>query len=357
MDQRFTTDHDLIEFLEFIGTRFSIFTPQEKEGTLHYSRYSRRAPVEDGEPGVFEERINLGEIRTCEPLKVFLFEARKRVSTGYQHADSTETERPRCIVGVKACDLKSLKILDGVFIDEDFTDPFYAVSRRENLILSSDCTAAADTCFCTSLHVDPFPRDGFDLNLSVIDGGYVVEIGSDKGREIVESQQSLFTPATDKQLSERGRRRERVSEQVKTNVREYGMPDQDAFDGIIKTNYESDFWREEGAKCVECGACNAVCPTCHCFLLCDQERGGSQERFRLWDSCLIKDFAQVAGGANPRPELWMRLRNRFEKKFDFFPTVKEIYACTGCGRCITACPGNIDIRDVLKRNVESVPVR
>jgi Fe-S oxidoreductase len=69
---------------------------------------------------------------------------------------------------------------------------------------------------------------------------------------------------------------------------------------------------------------------------------------RIWDSCLIEEFAKVAGGANPRSKLWMRLRNRFEKKFDFFPKVADLYACTGCGRCISACPAKIDIRRVLK---------
>ena len=78
------------------------------------------------------------------------------------------------------------------------------------------------------------------------------------------------------------------------------------------------------------------------------------ERLRIWDSCMIKDFARVAGGANPREKLWMRLRNRFEKKFDFFPKVAGEYACTGCGRCIQACPAKIDIRKVLKKLVDNV---
>jgi len=72
-------------------------------------------------------------------------------------------------------------------------------------------------------------------------------------------------------------------------------------------------------------------------------------RMRAWDSCMLKDYARVAGGGNPRPELASRLRNRFEKKFNFFPKVSGVTACTGCGRCITACPAKIDIRKVLRR--------
>jgi len=112
-------------------------------------------------------------------------------------------------------------------------------------------------------------------------------------------------------------------------------------------------WEEEAKACVECGACTLICPTCHCFLLYDQKDEARMARLRVWDSCMFKGYARVAGGANPRPKLWMRLRNRFDKKFDYFPKVADFYACTGCGRCISACPAKIDIRKVLKRLVEN----
>ena len=122
---------------------------------------------------------------------------------------------------------------------------------------------------------------------------------------------------------------------------------------MIEKKYTSELWEDEAKTCVECGACNTICPTCHCFLLYDQKNEQQMRRLRIWDSCMIKDFARVAGGANPRAKLWMRLRNRFEKKFDFFPKVANIYACTGCGRCILSCPAKIDIRKVLKRLVSN----
>jgi heterodisulfide reductase subunit C len=143
--------------------------------------------------------------------------------------------------------------------------------------------------------------------------------------------------------------RAKVAGEVESNIKENNIPHQKYYEGAMEKNYDSDIWKREAETCVECGACNTICPTCHCFLLYDQKDEDKMERLRVWDSCLIKDFALVAGGHNPRKQLWMRLRNRFDKKFAFFPKVLGLYACTGCGRCIMACPGKIDIRKILGR--------
>ncbi len=100
--------------------------------------------------------------------------------------------------------------------------------------------------------------------------------------------------------------------------------------------------------CVECGGCNLVCDTCHCFLLSERKEGKQHEKLKVWDSCLYANYARVAGGANPLRTRTQRLRNRFMKKFDFFMDNLGLPACCGCGRCIEVCPGKIDIREVLK---------
>ena len=115
---------------------------------------------------------------------------------------------------------------------------------------------------------------------------------------------------------------------------------------------DSSMWADFAQDCVECGACNFVCCTCHCFQLADGTTDGQPARGKQWDGCLLMNFARVAGGANPRAGRAKRLRNRFEKKFDYFPEVLDCYACDGCGRCTEVCTGNIDIRTVLKRAVD-----
>jgi ferredoxin len=222
---------------------------------------------------------------------------------------------------------------------------------ENNLIISIDCTLAISTCFCLALNVKPYPQENFDINLSMVGEDFIVEVGSQKGQNLVEKYSFLFEEVKEEFISQRDKQREKVIKAVEKNIRENKIPYQDSFKGIIERGYESNIWADEANNCVECGACNTICPTCHCFLLYDQKDENRMARLRIWDSCMIKDFARVAGGANPRPELWMRLRNRFEKKFDFFPKVANLYACTGCGRCISACPAKIDIRKILNRLV------
>lgn len=349
---QYISKDNLVKLLDVIQKEYDTFIPIKKGKNRLYKRYSQTMKLRERKNNTEENEIVLGEVRTIEPLKAFFSRARECVAEGFKDEVPHSSSRPYCMVGVKACDLKGFKIQDNVFKEEDFFDPIYINHRENNLIISADCTCAIDTCFCLSLDLKPYPQEEFDLNLSEVSQGFIVEVGSNKGQTIIDGNSSLFEEAKDDLVSEKEDQRLKVIKEVKENIKQYGIPYQDRFEGIIKKNYDSTIWGEEAKTCVECGACNTICPTCHCFLLYDQMSVESMERLRVWDSCMIKDFARVAAGVNPRPWLWMRLRNRYEKKFDFFPKRASLYACTGCGRCITACPAKIDIRKILKRLVK-----
>ena len=332
---------NLAKLLDILRKDYKVYLPVKKGEQRFFKKYAD-----------FTEDVVIGEVRSFEPLKSFFTPAREIVAEDFEPDIPHSEDKPFAIVGVKACDLKGFKIHDYVFKDHDYQDPFYIKLREENLIISADCTRAIETCFCLSMDVKPYPQENFDINLSQVREGYVVDVGSPKGQALVEKNSSLFEDANEELISEREEQRAKVTREVEKNIEKNDIPHQDALNGVIEKKFESDIWKDEAETCVECGACNVICPTCHCFLLYDQKDEQRMARLRIWDSCMIKDFARVAGGANPRPELWMRLRNRFEKKFDFFPKVANIYACTGCGRCISACPAKIDIREVLKKLAE-----
>jgi len=322
------------EFVCLVPMKFSAHDAPEKE-SLHYEKFNTE----------LSEKIVVGEIRPSEPIKAVLNYSREKVDSVFK--------KKQVVIGVKACDINSLSLQDFVFKKVDPPDPFYVRKREDTYIISSDCDLLYENCFCTQAGNNPYSESGFDLNLSSSRNGYLVEVGSDKGKELIKNNDILFTDRVEKrQIEERNSRRKDFTAKLAKQVNDQGVPKFDFLKNKVKDKYTSKIWEEVSKTCIECGACNLGCPTCHCFLISDQKKDALTARFRSWDACLYKRFAVVAGGANPRKYIAERLRNRFEKKFDFFPRVLNKYACTGCGRCFEACPGKIDIREVLKELVK-----
>ncbi len=343
MDKFFVLKNgDFNTFLNKISLEYEVFFPVKKGRQRFFKKFKDSTA-----------QAIVGEVRPFEPLKAFFSRAREWVAENFSGDAPPANHKPYAIVGVKACDLKGFLIQDFVFKNKDYNDPFYIRNRDKNLIIGSDCTCAIDVCFCLALGIQPYPERDFDLNLSTIPGGYIVQVGTNKGEALINQNASLFGEATAAHLKARDDQRTQTVLAVKDNINKYQIPTQDKFKGIIERNFNGKIWEEESRTCVECGACTNICPTCHCFFLYDQKDEKQMARMRVWDSCMIKDYARVAGGGNPRKKLWMRLRNRFEKKFDFFPKLNNVYACTGCGRCVIACPAKIDIRKVLRRLVNN----
>lgn len=335
---------DLFDLFGRLSERYSVFVPYLKPSPCVQG-------MDKGERLFFDEfdpekvdSIEVGAIRQSQPLKSFLNPSRETILNNLR-----QSAKPVIIAGVKGCDLQSLILQDSVFKQGDFEDPNYIMHRDNTLLIGNDCTYAKETCFCLAMEGAPYPKKHFDINLSTIDDYFLAEIGSEKGRSLINSYKMFFKTASAADVDIREKNRERVTSQVKNFIDKRGTPDTGSVKGMVKKNYNSlEFWQDFASTCIECGACNLVCPTCHCFLLYDERLKDNLKRLRAWDSCLYKSFARVAGGANPRRHLYERLRNRFDKKFAFFPEVLSYFACTGCGRCIEACPGDIDIREVLK---------
>ncbi len=339
METHYVSEADFIKLLSWLENRGDLYVASREDDQVSIKPF--------GEVGEF----TYPGVRAYQPLKPLFFSLLEEVAEYPTEEEALREIKPFSILGAASCDIRAIEALDHVFLEGQFKDPFYEERRRKSLIIGFDCTEPLETCFCVIMGNNPYPEKNFDLNLSKIEGGYVVEVGSEKGKEVVEANKEIFKPATENHLSQRDAIRSSVKATVEKQSKEFKPSG--AWREILAKAFDDSAWARNVETCVECAACLFICPTCQCFLLYDERAGDRYKRLRMWDACAYKNFAKVAGGANPRPHLVERFRHRYYHKLDYFPKNYGFEACTGCGRCIVACPGKIDMRKVLKEVCKS----
>lgn len=342
------------DFLDNLNKEYQIYFPFKVKGKIIKCDFGFQLPTDEylfkTYSSLDNEKVIFNTYRTVEPLRVFYSYPKEKISSYFNsHEDVSSEGKKVAIFGVKNCDLFALKIQDFVFLEGITKDPIYEKRRRDTLLISGDCLEFKEVCFCLALDINPHATEGFDLNLSPLNNGFLVDVGSIKGEEVIKKSNNCFVPATSVQVSARNQKRNAVLEKLAQHLKHHQIPKTNLLQEIVKKGYNSGVWFDEVSRCVECGGCNFICDTCHCFLLSDERFANVNEKIRLWDACLYPNFAKVAGGANPLKYRYQRLRNRYLKKFDFFPDNLGIAACCGCGRCIDVCPAKIDIRYILKK--------
>lgn len=327
---------DLKPLLNAVAEQMELYVPKKTEQHYVFSRYDPFA----------EDFVEFNNIRACMPVKEFLFPLRELAAVFPEPVEPEEI-KPFAVFGLKDCDLRSLDCLDQVFLEKDFEDQLYAARREKMFIISADCFEPGESCFCNALDGKPYPDHGFDLNISQVTDGFVVEVGSQKGKEFVDKYSELFAEPDKDALAERDRIRAKTQQQLEQNNAElkFDAPIRD----MMNMTYDSDIYDAEAETCVECQACTRVCPTCHCFYLYDTKQKDYFTKMKMWDSCMRMAYSEVAGGANPRKVLGDRLKHRLMHKFVYFLDRYGLQMCIGCGRCVDAEAGNVDIRAVLKK--------
>ena len=293
----------------------------------------------------------LGAYRQVEPLKALLFQPREFFGSTLEQPEPAPAPQ-RIVLGVKNCDLAGLKIQDHIFQGLPPGDPGYLEARKNTILVTCDCTDCLDVCFCPAVGQQPYAEQGYDINISPLSDTYLVEAGTERGAELLTEVGDYLVPAEETLLKARKQSRLAMSQRLAEQSGTHGLRPGVDLAAAVRGAKDSALWGDFAKDCVECGACNFVCCTCHCFQLTDGMSNNVPARGKQWDGCLLMNFARVAGGENPRPGRAKRLRNRFQKKFDYFPEVLGCYACDGCGRCTEVCTGNIDIRAVLKRAID-----
>jgi len=242
--------------------------------------------------------------------------------------------------GAHACDVHALKILDLLYLS-DFVDPYYAARREKLLVIGYGCWPD-DKCFCDSLGTSTVD-DGFDLALTPLDGRLLVTVATSKGDDIVRSSAHLFESATPDDIRDYLKRLRDRKGAFQLNLDVADLP------YVLEMKKGDPVWDQLARKCVCCGSCSIVCPTCSCFNVADRiEEDGTASRVRTWDSCLYRDYALVAGGRSVRADRGDRVRTRYYHKQEAFVREFGMPSCVGCGRCIENCPTGIDVVEVFR---------
>jgi len=243
------------------------------------------------------------------------------------------------LVGVHPCDLAALSMLDSAYAQEP-AEACWPAARARARVVGVDCLPD-EYCFCLSTGTC-YARDGADLFLTPIDRGYLVEVLTEAGEEMLRLSDVDYATDEDREQADGFRRRKAqgVTASIDASPEELAE--------ILRTNEFDDLWREIAERCYSCGSCNTTCPTCFCFDINDEFDLGltGGRRVRSWDSCQLQEFALVAGGHNFRRIRWERVRHRWHRKFLYLYDDFGRPYCTGCGRCSRACTADINLVDV-----------
>ena len=275
-----------------------------------------------------------------------IFFPQSEVMFTYDNNRAMQPEMPEqgmVIFGLRPCDTLALTYLDKVFATEDCVDPYYSVKRYNSLIITYACSEMSETCFCTSTGGSPVGNDGADVMVYEVGNALLFEAISEAGNNFIEQYSGLFDQPGEEEIQQKND----LISQAEHNGKDKNLSDiqkrMKALSSMVPP------WEGIANRCLGCGICTYMCPTCHCFTIHDETSGKTKKRIRVHDSCSFKTFSREASGHNPQKDKKNRIKQRIMHKFDYsVKNFNEIF-CVGCGRCIQYCPAQVDIRDIIVR--------
>ncbi len=361
-DALFITEADLRALADdVIASGTEVMGPVAEEAAQSPAALASAACLRPGEAPVAYEYRNLtgaGELDLSAglpalSLKGAFLPQNEALFCWRQHGSAIEIENvptefpPRLVLAAKPCDSAALAVVDKV-MNWDYADELWNGRREATTIFNLACPVIDDSCFCMAVGSAPDDTKGADGLLTPVDGGYLVEATTDKGRALIEAHPARFSPATGGDAEVRSRQSEEGRSDARARCAANLEIDADSVRDWIDTHFDDPLLAQLGMRCNGCGACASVCPTCHCFDIVDEEEGvGKGTRRRCWDSCQTGKFTLHASGHNPRDDQHVRFRQRVNHKFSIYPLRFGEVLCTGCGRCSRLCHAGQDLVEIL----------
>jgi len=248
------------------------------------------------------------------------------------------------LFAIHPCDMHAITVLDRTF-SRDSWDFYYNKLRHETITVVLNCATACDQGFCSSMGTGPFLKikDGYDVEITPVEGTYIIEFGSRRGRDLIRKNRDLRR-TTGADFSKKKRAEKRAEASFTKFLDTKGLPEL-----LARTLDHSVYKLTADTRCLNCTNCTMVCPTCYCYNIEDLTRFNLKqvERKRHWDSCHELNFARVHGG-NFRSSREARLRQFVTHKLCTWVEQYGCFGCIGCGRCMAWCPTGIDLTEMAK---------
>lgn len=318
---------NLMQFLEALNSKRKVYVPVEKDGVSQFAPWDKEA-----EP-VLEGNTLLPPKGLFFPQTEELYEYQANKQEGNLKDISTAPE-PFVVFGIRPCDVHSLKTLDDVFLTKGYEDAYYKQKREQGLIIALGCTEPGETCFCDSWGINPARAPLADIMMMESGDSFLLAPQSEAGEKLLADLAGQLADGSG-ELPE--------GKPCSLKVKTEGLMEH------LQPKFEHQVWDEICRKCINCGTCTYLCPTCHCFDILNRNRGNCGVKYRCYDSCMYPEYTLMAGGHNPRPTKKERVRQRFLHKLQYIPERYEEVGCVGCGRCIQKCPVNLDISRVINQ--------